>query len=622
MEPASGPASLLHQVFRLYIHISSARNFSDSAGALSALIATEYFRFETWVQASGLVHKDAGSGEPILPEYALRRCILLAANANCATKDYKEVEEIVLRILTQVSMCLQKLNKLRGRYALDLTSPGPSPPPAGASAAVPPPPVSTGVPSLDSFFSSSWASLALSRDAAIRQERSRTVSFFRKVNFSWSFSDDTSDRLKIEQTLATLKNLNDSLESILPPPSSRVGNNGIDLTRKIINLKMLSMTAHPTELRAIGRTTAAHAGNGGELYEQIRNAATLKAMHEEGVPQSDLQSVVIEEKMLVTSPGTPYTQWQHKHTRTMYQLQTNGPASTVLVEGTQFPDSLPDADIQLLHRRIATLAFLLKLAGQPYFKTLPHCHGYVRHSHTKFSLVYYLPDWADPSRDPVPLFSLLPNNNKRDLAAFGMGKRISRSTPLPTLEERYRLAHAIADAVLSLLGVSWVHKSICSWNVLLFRSSQGGGASKTDFARPVITGFGVSRREKLSEDTVDTRDRDSPLGLWQHPDLRRDAHTRFQHRHDIHALGLVLFEIAMWQDLPSFDTGGDLLRRVLNCSDFVAHRMGTTYRDAMMACLEDESRWEETGVQGQEGGMALVFAEEVVVRLLICVEGL
>ncbi|KAL8366635.1 hypothetical protein RB595_010477 [Gaeumannomyces hyphopodioides] len=619
MDVASSSASLFYQVFRLYRHISSARSFSDSAGALSTLIAVEYFRFESWVQASGLVCKDPASGEPIVPEHALRRCILLAADANLATLDYQTVEETVLGILTEVYTCLEKLNKLRGKYGLDLTSPGPSASPASASA-VASPPASTGVPSLDPLFSSSRVSAALSRNATIRQERSRAVSFFHKVNFSWSISNDMCGRVKIEEKLKILRDLNDRLESILPPLSSRAGNNGTDLTRRLVSLKMLSITAEPTELRTIGEITGTQAGRGAELCQQICNVATLKALRLEGdVPQSDLQSVVLDEKMLVTSPDPPTTQGKY-NTRSLRKLRTGGSASTVLVEEIKFPDSLLDADVQLLHQRIATLAVLLKLAGQPYFHTLPSCHGYIRYSHTQFGLVYSLPDWADPNREPISLYSLLPTIKGRELASFGMNKRIGRNNTLPTLEERYRLAHAIADAVLSLVSVSWVHKSLCSWNVLLFRSSQDGSANRIDFARPLITGFGVSRREKQCEVTVDTRDRDSPLEMWQHPDLRGGAHVRFRPKHDIHALGLVLFEIAMWQDLPSIDGRGGLLARVLDHSPVVAHRMGTTYRDAMMACLDDEFRWDEAG-QGQEGGIALVFADKVVAKLLLCVEG-
>lgn len=45
----------------------------------------EYFRFESWVQASGLVTEDHATGEPVVHEASLRRCILLAASANWAS---------------------------------------------------------------------------------------------------------------------------------------------------------------------------------------------------------------------------------------------------------------------------------------------------------------------------------------------------------------------------------------------------------------------------------------------------------------------------------------------------------------------------------------------------------
>ncbi|KAI8671751.1 Protein kinase domain-containing protein [Fusarium keratoplasticum] len=615
MDFVSNSASLVQQVFHLYRHISSSQNFSDTAGALSALIAVEYFRFESWVQASGLVTKDPASGEPVVHDNSLRRCILLAADANWATLDYRTVEETILGILSEVYRCLEKLNKLRGKYAMHLTSglSSSSIPPGQVSQGTAPSPASTPAPTglhnVDPLFSSPRVAATLSRDTTIRQERSRAVSFFRKVNFAWSLSNDVSDRVKLEEALKTLRDLNDHLELILPS-SSRSGN-GAEVTGRLVSLKMLSVTAEPTELRSIGEAMVTRAGHV-DLYQAIHTAAIVKAKRlEGGVSPSELKRVVLEINMLV-GPQAPS---QGKQTRTLCKFRSDG--SIVLVEGTQYPDSLPDADIQLLNERIATLALLLKLAGHPYFKPLPGCHGYIRYTRTQFGLVYSLPDSADPSREPIPLYSLLPTTSRRNLETFGMTKRISRNT-LPALEERYRLAHALADGVLSLLSVSWVHKSLCSWNILLFRSRTSQGA--IDFSRPLIAGFGVSRREKPGEITIDTRDPDCPLRLWQHPDLRGSTHVRFQPKYDLYSLGLMLFEIAMWQDLPSFDGHEDLQTYVLNHSGVVAHRMGTTYRDAMMACLDDDFRWDEASVPGGET-MPLVFADDVVAKLLLCVEG-
>ena len=48
--------------------------------------------------------------------------------------------------------------------------------------------------------------------------------------------------------------------------------------------------------------------------------------------------------------------------------------------------------------------------------------------------------------------------------------------------------------------------------------------------------------------------------------------------------------------------------------------MGMTYRDAMMACLDDDFRWDERRAPG-DGKIALLFAGDVVAKLLLCVEG-
>ncbi|RGP64981.1 hypothetical protein FSPOR_7595 [Fusarium sporotrichioides] len=612
MDAFSNSASLLQQVFHLYRHISSAKNFSDAAGSLSVLIAVEYLRFESWVQASGLITQDPATGEPVIHDHSLQRCILLAADANRATLDYKTVEETILRIISEVHRCLEKLEKLRKKYAMDLDSAStlsPTPPGQNSQVITPSLTAPAGLKHAHPLFSSPKIAATLSRDAIIRQQRSRAVSFFRKVNFGWSLSNDVSDKLKIEEAVKMLKDLNDNLELILP--TYKQGENGTGLAARLISLKLLSIAAEPTELRNIGETMGKQAAHV-ELYQAIHTAAMIKAKRlEGGSSPSELQQMALDLGMIV-GPQVPSKGIQ---TRTLCKMVSDG--SVVLTEGTQYPESLPDTEIEVLKERIAGLALLLKLAGQPYFKALPSCHGYIRHGHTQFGLVYTLPDSADPTREPTSLYSLLPTTSRKNLDKFGMTKRLSRNT-LPTLEERYRLAHALSDGILSLLSVSWLHKSLCSWNVLLFRSRTSQGT--IDFDKPLIVGFGVSRREKPEEVTIDTRDLDSPLQLWQHPDLCGSTHVRFQPKYDLYSLGLILFEIAMWQDLPRLEGNGDLQTYVLNHSGIVAHRMGTTYRDAMMACLDDDSRWDEASAPG-EGTMALAFANDVVAKLLLCVEG-
>ncbi|KAF5227596.1 hypothetical protein FAUST_11666 [Fusarium austroamericanum] len=549
MDAFSNSASLLQQVFHLYRHISSAKNFSEAAGSLSVLIAVEYLRFESWVQASGLITQGPATGEPVIHDHSLQRCILLATDANWATLDYKTVEETILRIISEVHRCLEKLDKLRKKYAMDLDSAStlsPIPPGQNSQVITPSLTAPAGLKNAYPLFSSpKW---------------SRAVRFFRKVNFGWSLSNDVSDKLKIEEAVKMLKDLNDNLELILPTYNQ--GENGTGLAARLISLKLLSIAAEPTELRNIGETMGKQAAHV-ELYQAIHTAAMIKAKRlEGGSSPSELQQMALDLGMIV-GPQVPSKGIQ---TRALCKMVSDG--SVVLTEATQYPESLPDTEIEVLKERIAGLALLLKLAGQPYFKALP-----------SYS--------ADPTREPTSLYSLLPTTSRKNFDKFGMTKRLSRNT-LPTLEERYRLAHALSDGNLSLLSVSWLHKSLCSWNVLLFRSRTSQGT--IDFDKPLIVGFGVSRREKPEEVTIDTRDLNSPLQLWQHPDLCGSTHVRFQPKYDLYSLGLILFEIAMWQDLPRFEGNGDL------------------------------QRWDEASAPG-EGTMALAFANDVVAKLLLCVEG-
>jgi hypothetical protein len=156
--------------------------------------------------------------------------------------------------------------------------------------------------------------------------------------------------------------------------------------------------------------------------------------------------------------------------------------------------------------------------------------------------------------------------------------------------------------------------------VLLYHDAARGGL---DFSRPHLAGFGVARRGGAEERTVDTRDGESPLGLWLNPELRRAGgeHVRARRRHDVYSLGLVLFEIGMWQDLSVFDDGGaagrDLHAEVVRvCSARMAHKMGVAYRNAVVACLDSDDLW-MGGDEDEDGddGFVQTFLDKVVLEL-------
>jgi hypothetical protein len=241
----------------------SAAN-SILAGTLAASIAVQYFRFETWLQQSGLLAIDPVSLEFVVSEGALRRAILLVADMQSLNMDYERVERHIYTILGQAHQCLQKLEKLRDKYALhdgnDKNGFDTSSIPGKVRS-------NNEIPAAEPLFQNRQVAKALSKDASIRQSRTKVVSFFRRVNFTWSFTDDTNDRDRIMAHIQTLKDCNDALRECLPPLQQQAAD-------RLVNLKTLALSSAPSDLKSISKA-ASFVQDG--LHDQIYQAVKLKA---------------------------------------------------------------------------------------------------------------------------------------------------------------------------------------------------------------------------------------------------------------------------------------------------------------------------------------------------------
>jgi hypothetical protein len=298
------------------------------------------------------------------------------------------------------------------------------------------------------------------------------------------------------------------------------------------------------------------------------------------------------------------------------QSKSSPESSTpILVEFTIFDETLSVHDSNILKGRIAQLCEFLARLEQPSTLLLPLAIGFLPYRRTQFVLAYQLPEFADPHRDTFSLYSII-RPNKRSV------QELKSKQLWPTLEQRYLLAALLAEGLLSLLNVDWVHKSLNSANIVMFHEK--GSVHAVDLSRPQMMGFGVARPEKPGEPTIDVRSLKSPLSLWQHPELRQGPHRRYERRYDIYSLGMILFEIGMWQDLHYFsnrrDSAFDFHQRVVNvCHSQLAHHMGEAYRDAVLMCINRDDLWVATGAK-DEGPAALLeaFSWEVVRALKCC----
>jgi serine/threonine protein kinase len=289
------------------------------------------------------------------------------------------------------------------------------------------------------------------------------------------------------------------------------------------------------------------------------------------------------------------------------------------VEFTLFNEALSVDDSDILKGRVRQLCEVLAGLDRPSTLLLPLSLGFLQYRRTQFVLAYKLPEFADPHRDTVSLYSII-RPNKRSV------HELKSKQLWPTLEQRYLLAAVLAEGLLSLLNVDWVHKSLNSANIVMYHEK--GSVHAVDLSRPQMMGFGFARPEKPGERTIDVRSLNSPLSLWQHPELRQGPHRRYERRYDIYSLGMILFEIGMWQDLHYFsnrrDSAFDFHQRVLNvCHSQLAHHMGEAYRDTVLLCIDRDDLWVATR-EKEEGNSALLelFSWEVVRGLKRCSAGM
>ncbi|KAF7546362.1 hypothetical protein G7Z17_g8493 [Cylindrodendrum hubeiense] len=166
----------------------------------------------------------------------------------------------------------------------------------------------------------------------------------------------------------------------------------------------------------------------------------------------------------------------------------------------------------------------------------------------------------------------------------------------PDLNDRVRLAHTLAVALWSLHSLDWLHKSLCSSNILFFPSAVSKSAHEPtasaalvpDIATPFLTGFDASRPDLDTALSVVSRN-PSIATLHRHPaSLRGMPHCK---PFDVYSLGLVLLEIGLWKVLQAYHKphySADRWRDKVILSALVPglnSKVGRRYREVVEMCL-------------------------------------
>ena len=229
-------------------------------------------------------------------------------------------------------------------------------------------------------------------------------------------------------------------------------------------------------------------------------------------------------------------------------------------------------------RKVAHLAKLLSYPGvsSQGFRTL-QCIGIVRYDITR----------GNKQIHQYGFVNEFPSHGGNVVHDFeSLSTAIASKTEIrPTLGERFRLARALAETLFNFHSVDWLHKSIRSDNILLFR-----GMKSFNFSEPYLFGFEFSR----AEGDQSTTDNDDSLinNLYRHPRRQGLPDARFSILHDIYALGVVLLEVGIWRPLSGFDdfssmAPDDIKNSLIEHANVrLPHYMGQDYADAVVKCLD------------------------------------
>ncbi|KAL9616061.1 MAG: hypothetical protein Q9160_009032 [Pyrenula sp. 1 TL-2023] len=182
---------------------------------------------------------------------------------------------------------------------------------------------------------------------------------------------------------------------------------------------------------------------------------------------------------------------------------------------------------QIIEDRVKKLVALLSLPDKPGEFRAPRCLGFFEdrdEDNARYGIVYNRPENSPMTAQPMSLREAILTREK------------------PSLTQRVLLAHKIAQSLMYLHSVNWLHKGFRSDNIIFFTCPE----RDADYTEPILSGFDFSRPDLLDEIT------EKPVSnfthdMYRHPDALGDAGSRSKKSWDIYSLGIVLVELAHWQ---------------------------------------------------------------------------
>jgi serine/threonine protein kinase len=290
----------------------------------------------------------------------------------------------------------------------------------------------------------------------------------------------------------------------------------------------------------------------------------------------------------------------------------------------------------LIIERAQKLAALLHHRPKPKHFRVPHCLGYfdkAMHNRRedgdsspispveddneyRVGFVFKKPEDVLPEAPPVSLLQLLLKEDK------------------PRVTDRVALAKAIANCILYLHSVNWLHKGLRSHNIVFFRTKD---SNKIDYSKPYISGFDFARPARPGEPTELPKD-NIEFNLYRHPSTQNAGigpREGYRKSFDIYSLGVVLVELAHWAPIerildidiknpkPRPKIAAGVRERLLEPEQIAAlgANMGEIYEKLVTKCIAGGIALgigkgeDEAGDRAVAARLSMCFYEEVVRKL-------
>ena len=270
-----------------------------------------------------------------------------------------------------------------------------------------------------------------------------------------------------------------------------------------------------------------------------------------------------------------------------YQLP-NSQKRRVWIEWREFDANaqLEDSPNRSTLTRIEKLVALLSNPKRPDLLRVPRCYGYF----------YECDDHFDRGRSRLGFLLEIPTDSAM-ISPISL-HQVMESQEKPDLTSRIALARGIADCLMSLHSINWLHKGLRCHNVIFFSED----IDRIDYSRPYLSGFGYAR-PAFREDLTETPSQNPVRDMYKHPDVQGygpcEGRRGFKRSFDIYSLGIVLAEIASWQTIDSLLNIEDpysltasslagIQQKLLveqHVLDVVAAHAGLIYQAATRSCL-------------------------------------